>query len=154
MTNASRRTGKCGPTGMWNLCVTVLLCCLLSGCVSHRPSGAHTAQLSGAELYQQLCASCHGTTATGEGPVASLLKVTVPDLTRIAVRDGGEFPREDLVRAIDGRWDSRAHGTREMPVWGVRFYDLSKPDDAAERARVDAMIERLVDYLESIQEGA
>jgi mono/diheme cytochrome c family protein len=107
--------------------------------------------MSGLEMYQQLCSSCHGIRGHGDGPVASLINIGVPDLTRIAKRDGGEFPTEDVRRTIDGRWDRRAHGARDMPVWGWQFYDSSATNDAEERAQVDSMINRLVDYLRSIQ---
>jgi mono/diheme cytochrome c family protein len=110
-----------------------------------------TKRMSGMEMYQQLCSSCHGSAGHGDGPVASLIKITVPDLTRIAQRDGGEFPAEDVRRTIDGRWDRHAHGARDMPVWGWQLYDSSVDNDAAERAQVDSMISRLVDYLRSIQ---
>lgn len=109
------------------------------------------AELSGGEMYEQLCASCHGVSGEGDGPVAPLIKIHVPDLTRIAYRDGGEFPTEDVRRTIDGRFERRGHGPRDMPVWGWQFYDISNPDSAYERARVDSMIDRLVDYLRSIQ---
>jgi hypothetical protein len=102
-------------------------------------------------MYQQLCSSCHGSGGHGDGPVASLLKIGVPDLTRLAQHDGGEFPAEDVRRTIDGRWDRRAHGARDMPVWGWQLYDSSAANDSAERAQVDSMIGRLVDYLRSIQ---
>ncbi|HKS54842.1 MAG TPA: c-type cytochrome [Steroidobacteraceae bacterium] len=110
-----------------------------------------TAQLTGMEMYQQLCSSCHGVNGHGDGPVSSLIKIGVPDLTRLAAHDGGEFPTEDVRRTIDGRWDRRAHGARDMPVWGWQLYDASSKDDAAERAVVDSMIDRLVQYLRSIQ---
>src|SRR5690606_12698209 len=103
------------------------------------------------EMYERLCASCHGADGKGHGPVAPLIKTGVPDLTRIAWRDGGEFPAEDVHRMIDGRLERPAHGTRDMPVWGWQFYRSDNPDDAEERARVDAIIRRLVDYLRSIQ---
>ena len=109
------------------------------------------AQMSGMQMYEQLCSSCHGVDGRGDGPVASLLTIVVPDLTRIAQREGGEFPTEDVRRSIDGRWDRRAHGARDMSVWGWQFYDSAAVNDAQERARVDAMISRLVDYLRSIQ---
>ena len=110
-----------------------------------------TTQLTGVDMYQQLCASCHGASAHGDGPVSSLIKTGVPDLTRLATRDGGEFPTEDVRRTIDGRWDRRAHGARDMPVWGWQLYDSSSSNDAQERAVVDSMIDRLVNYLRSIQ---
>ena len=125
---------------------------LLSGCMSTQPDTRSTAELSGVEMYERLCASCHGVDGRGDGPVSSLIKIGVPDLTLIAARDGGEFPAEDVRRTIDGRWDRRAHGARDMPVWGWEFYGTVNPDDAAERAKVDSMINRLVDYLRTIQE--
>jgi hypothetical protein len=103
------------------------------------------------EMYQQLCSSCHGVSGHGDGPVASLIKIGVPDLTHIAHREGGEFPTEDVRRTIDGRWDRRAHGARDMPVWGWQLYDSSSSNEAEERAVVDSMIDRLVSYLRSIQ---
>jgi hypothetical protein len=109
------------------------------------------AQMSGMQLYEHLCSSCHGVDGRGDGPVASLLTIVVPDLTRIAQREGGEFPTQAVRRSIDGRWDRRAHGARDMSVWGWQFYDSAAVNDAQERARVDAMVSRLVDYVRSIQ---
>lgn len=124
---------------------------LATACAGTGRPGRSSAELSAVEMYEQLCSSCHGVGGRGDGPVASLIKIEVPDLTRIAQRDGGEFPAEDVRRAIDGRWDRRAHGARDMPVWGWQLYDSSATDDTRERAAVDSMIERLVEYLRSIQ---
>lgn len=117
------------------------------------PTQRDVMQMSGLEMYQSFCASCHGVGGEGDGPVAPLIKIHVPDLTRIARRDGGEFPTEDVRRTIDGRFDRPAHGPRDMPVWGWQFYRSDTMDDPAERARVDAIIERLVVYLRSIQKS-
>lgn len=127
-----------------------LLTALIAGCAA-APQPSELRSLSGIELYGRLCASCHGAEGRGDGPVASMIKTGVPDLTRIAARDGGEFPTEDARRIIDGRTDRRAHGPRDMPVWGWQLYDISNPDDAGERARTDSMIDRLVTHLRSIQ---
>lgn len=123
----------------------------VAACASPQPKSRAIAELSGMDMYQQLCASCHGVDARGEGPVAPLIKVGVPDLTRIAYRNGGEFPAEDVARTIDGRFERRGHGPRDMPVWGWQFYDASSADQPGERAQVDSMIARLVDYLRSVQ---
>ena len=131
--------------------VVTLLLALLAGCASNEPTRREISTLSGVELYEQLCSSCHGVSGKGDGPVAPLVKIGVPDLTRIAWRGGGEFPTEDVRRTIDGRFDRPAHGPRDMPVWGWRFYDSSNTNDAQERARADATIDRLVNYLRSIQ---
>ena len=124
---------------------------LLAACATTSQDERSTAQLSGVEMYERLCASCHGPGGKGDGPVSSLIKIGVPDLTRIALREGGEFPTEDVRRTIDGRWDRRAHGARDMPVWGWRLYDSANSTDVQERAIVDSMIDRLVTYLRSIQ---
>lgn len=124
---------------------------LLAACASTGSHHPRAQQMSALQLYGQLCSSCHGDSGHGDGPVASLIKIGVPDLTRLAQRDGGEFPTEDVRRAIDGRWDRRAHGARDMPVWGWQLYDSSSGNDAQERAVVDSMIDRLVEYLRGIQ---
>lgn len=117
------------------------------------PTQRDVMQMSGLEMYETFCASCHGAEGKGDGPVAPLIKIHVPDLTRIAQRDGGEFPTEDVRRIIDGRYDRPAHGPRDMPVWGWQFYRSESLNDPAERARVDALIDRLVVYLQSIQKS-
>jgi mono/diheme cytochrome c family protein len=117
------------------------------------PTQREVTQMSGLEMYETFCASCHGVGGEGDGPVAPLIKVHVPDLTRISQRYGGEFPTEDVRWTIDGRFDRRAHGPRDMPVWGWQFYRGETLKDPEERARVDALIDRLVVYLRSIQKS-
>jgi mono/diheme cytochrome c family protein len=129
----------------------VLALVLIAGCATTDTRGRDVRKLSGLQMYEQLCSSCHGVSGRGDGPVASLIKIGIPDLTRIAYRDGGEFPTEDVRRAIDGRWDRRAHGARDMPVWGWQLYGSASVNDADERAHVDSMIDRLVEHLRSIQ---
>ena len=128
-----------------------LCAALIVAACATAPDQRTTRELTGVEMYERLCASCHGVSGRGDGPVAPLIKIGVPDLTRIAHRDGGEFPTEDVKRTIDGRFERPAHGPRDMPVWGWQFYDSSSTNDAAERAVVDSMIDRLVEYLRSIQ---
>ncbi|HXC57989.1 MAG TPA: c-type cytochrome [Steroidobacteraceae bacterium] len=105
---------------------------------------------SGAQLFKHYCASCHGKNGTGDGPVAPFFKLLPPDLTQIARRSGGTFPGERVRRIIDGREGVPPHGTREMPVWGLEFA-MTSPDAATGRAAADASIDRLVQYLKSIQ---
>jgi mono/diheme cytochrome c family protein len=105
---------------------------------------------SGAELYQHLCASCHGKQARGNGPAAKSLKVPPADLTLISRRHSGTFPTEQLRMFIDGQSMPMAHGSREMPVWGWQLYGKSD-EDADRRQRANELIARLVDYLNSIQ---
>ena len=105
---------------------------------------------SGEELFDRFCASCHGSEAHGDGPVAASLNVSVPDLTMIAARYG-EFPSMLVRDVIDGRGiDKRAHGTRTMPVWGFEFWVEEGGDVNAQRAVRDA-INKLVEHLRSVQ---
>ena len=105
---------------------------------------------SGPELFDRFCASCHGSEARGDGPVAASLNVAVPDLTMIAARYG-EFPATLVRDVIDGRGiDRRAHGTRTMPVWGFEFWVEEGGDVNAQRAVREA-INKLVEHLRSVQ---
>lgn len=105
---------------------------------------------TGAELYRAYCASCHGASGHGDGPVASSMKVEVPDLTRIAARQG-QFPAEQIRRIIDGRATLPPHGTRDMPVWGREFRSaaIGVPP---QKQPADKLIDLLVDYVRSIQQ--
>ena len=69
----------------------------------------------GAALYRSHCATCHGLSGVGDGPMTSILTVTPPDLTGLSA--GEDFPTADVVRKIDGRTFMLAHGG-VMPVFG------------------------------------
>jgi mono/diheme cytochrome c family protein len=105
---------------------------------------------SGTDLYVRYCASCHGLRGEGDGPVAPFFKLQPPDLTRIAQRRGGKFPREELRKIIDGRTLLAAHGTRNMPVWGLEFAAALDGNSPSE-AEAGTLVSRLLDYLRSIQ---
>jgi nucleotide-binding universal stress UspA family protein/mono/diheme cytochrome c family protein len=102
----------------------------------------------GAEVFRTYCATCHGTSARGDGPLAPSMRKKPANLTEIAKRNGGEFPADMVFRTIDGRQPVRGHGGPDMPVWGDAF---EKSREAGDQARVKAVIQSLVDYLESIQ---
>lgn len=104
--------------------------------------------IPGGELYRTYCATCHGTTAKGDGPLASSMRKRPADLTEIAKRNGGEYPPDLVFRTIDGRKPVRGHGGPDMPVWGDAF---ERARDGGDTERVRKMIQSLVDYLESIQ---
>jgi cytochrome c1 len=130
--------------------VSVLLCPALLACTqAHRLQqvGAE----SGAQLYSVYCSSCHGTEAHGDGPVAGIINVSVPDLTKIASRNGGLFPAEKVYRVIDGQWEIPAHGTRHMPVWGYEFFGAAGKDENV-HSQASQRIDTLVEYLRHIQQ--
>lgn len=104
----------------------------------------------GNALFGIHCASCHGRDAAGGGPLAIDLRASVPDLTRMTERADGTFDRAEVRRSIDGTLDVPAHGSREMPVWGLGFGSGVRGTRPEE---IDAAIEALLDYLESVQVG-
>ena len=108
------------------------------------------APLSGEVLYARYCASCHGVSATGDGPVAASLRTVPSDLTTIAARAGGEFDATAVLRAIDGRRAVAAHGQRDMPVWGAVFAEEFQGQRYAGYA-VLLRSRALTDYLRTIQ---
>ena len=104
--------------------------------------------VAGSAVYRTYCASCHGTEAKGDGPLAEHLRFRPPDLTLIAKRNGGSYPADKVYRIIDGRDPVKGHGGPEMPVWGDAFKNVT---EGYKEADVKAKIEALVDHLRSIQ---
>jgi len=103
--------------------------------------------VSGRDLFEFYCASCHGRDGNGKGPVAPALRVPPPDLTRIAARNDGVFPKARIEALLTGdRNIPPAHGSSDMPVWGPIFSALDS-NDRMNRVR----IANIVDYIASIQ---
>jgi len=132
-------------------CGALLASAALCGCVSAggapaSATAAANAAESGEQLYFNHCASCHGASAEGDGPVAGVMRITVPNLRNLAERNGGQFPAEAVRAYIDGRTLNAAHGERLMPVWGDVFL-AGAGNDAAARRRIAA----LVDFIAGIQ---
>lgn len=101
---------------------------------SHAPNGqyAHTS-VEGARIFRDHCAACHGIDGKGHGPTAAALKSPVPDLTLISQKNHGKFPHDGVRNAIEGIVPpTRAHGTREMPVWGPIFHQVEADQDWGE----------------------
>lgn len=127
-----------------------LLCSALTACADRQCLDT-SGSAPGAALFRMNCAGCHGTNAQGNGPIAELIQAPVPDLTRIAARNGGEFPAERIFQIIDGQSGSSVHGTRHMPVWGYEFFGTEADDAAAHRDAI-GKVDRLVMYLRTIQQ--
>jgi mono/diheme cytochrome c family protein len=77
----------------------------------------------GKTIYLDNCASCHGATGKGDGPMKAYLIKAPSDLTTISQRNHGTFPHQRMWEMIDGRssTDQGPHGSREMPIWGDEF---------------------------------
>lgn len=114
--------------------------------------GAAAAEEVGKAEYMARCATCHGESGVGDGPLAELMTVPVPDLTTISERNDGMFPMLDIIYVIDGRTGVRGHGY-PMPVWGSR-YEAGIGDSAGPYGAelvVRGRILSLAYYLQSIQ---
>lgn len=125
-----------------------LACLVAAAPLQAAPVTEPLADYSGEQLYRRFCASCHGADARGDGPVAPMLKVMVPDLTQLARRRGGQFPADKVREIVDGRVFVGAHGPRLMPVWGYEFEAQSNEG----RAAAQDLVDRLVAYLRSLQQ--
>ena len=75
----------------------------------------------GRHEFETNCAVCHGVEGHGDGPYAGVLNTLVPDLTMLSQRHGGTFPFQRVYDIIDGTDMVRAHGTRQMPIWGQAY---------------------------------
>src|ERR1700674_130229 len=106
---------------MWKICGAAAgaVALIVGATSSGRPMEASSAiqPRSGEALYLTYCASCHGRSGRGDGPVADLLRVRPANLTRFTTQNGGVFPTAKLQRVIDGR-DVGSNGNPDMPVWG------------------------------------
>ncbi len=127
--------------------IVVVAACLLSLAAY----GQAIDEYSGQETFFRYCASCHGESGRGDGPVAAAIPITVPNLTQLKRRHGEDFPEATLRKIIDGRNPVIYHGTRYMPVWGYEFW-IEEGADAEAQERVEVIVYNLVEYLRSIQE--
>ena len=102
--------------------------------------------LNGADIYRAHCATCHGVSGKGDGPVAPALSSKMPDLSTIAQRSGGVFPVGRVRKIINGDELILGHGSREMPIWGPVFHQIQEDRDYGE-----VRLQNVTDYLKSLQ---
>jgi len=102
---------------------------------------------AGRQRFEMNCAICHGLDARGNGPFAELLNVKPPDLTLLSRAQGGDFPFSRIYRRIDGRDLPLAHGTRAMPIWGMRL-----KREGGDETYVRGRLFEIMLYLESLQQ--
>lgn len=106
----------------------------------------------GAELYARHCATCHGADATGGGPMAPVLVLQPPDLTKLSARHEGAFPVARVVMRIDGRDPLVSHGS-PMPVYGD-FFDGDEvllKSETGQIVMTSAPVQDLLEYLRGLQ---
>jgi mono/diheme cytochrome c family protein len=101
---------------------------------------------SGAELYKQHFAVCHGNDLTGVGPVPEPYRMP-PDPTKLAQRHGGKFPDAYAVDVLRNGVTMPAHGPVQMPAWGTDFREM----DGMDATQVKLRIGNLTNYIKSRQ---
>jgi len=118
-------------------------------------SGPAAAQdtVQGEALFGFYCATCHGTAATGNGPMSPSLVVAPADLTTLAARNEGSFPTTRVVMRIDGRDPLISHGSM-MPVYGDFFEgtDVATKAETGQPIMTSQPIADLLAYLETLQQ--
>lgn len=123
-----------------------ILCATLIGCT------IPPADNRGAAIYGKYCASCHGTSGRGDGPLAAEFGGTPADLTLLRQRNDGTFPTEAVMAQIYG-YPGR-HQFGGMPNFGRvlegPIADWVTPT-GAKISTPQALIDLTV-YLEGIQQ--
>jgi mono/diheme cytochrome c family protein len=143
-----------GARLLGSVLLLVAVCLIVPAAVltaAEKPAFDLAAALMGSKTFRTYCASCHGGTGHGDGPLAGRLRFAPPDLTEIAKRNAGKFAFDKIARIIDGREPVKGHGGPDMPIWGDAFSDSRDGYDAV---AVKQKINQLVHYLASLQEGA
>lgn len=127
--------------------IFLCVCMMLTAC------GGNDRAPSGAELYAQNCAICHGGDARGGGGggVEGFGR-TPPDLTGLAARNGGVFPAERVAALLEGY---AVGGQTLRPMAG--FSALQSEE--RQRVRVDGVrlrmtppLAKLLAYLNDLQQ--
>jgi mono/diheme cytochrome c family protein len=106
-----------------------------------------TSPVSGKDMYTAYCAVCHGTDGKGGGPAASALRVPPTDLSMLGKNNGGKYPALRVESSIRGEASVAAHGSKEMPVWGTLFWNMS----SGHEGEVQQRVANLTKYIESLQ---
>lgn len=107
----------------------------------------HTTATNGKQMYISYCASCHGVSGMGDGPVAPSLKMPPTDLTLLSKNNHGKFPDAHIFAVLQSGTTIPSHGTAEMPVWGPILGKLEKANPDMKKLRIS----NLTEYLKSIQ---
>lgn len=121
--------------------------------ITAAPASAQEAVEEGRDLYMYFCAECHGKEATGNGPLAEMLAITPPDLTRLSRHNGDVFPTRAVVLQIDGRTPVVPHG--DMPRFWQALDQEHMTDlepSGGDPIKVSPLLGDLLLYLQSIQD--
>jgi len=110
----------------------------------------------GKSEFDSNCAVCHGMSGKGDGPYAADVGMKgVPNLTVLAKKNHGVFPFAGVYETIDGTHVVKAHGSRDMPIWGADYKVMGNQSSLgypySQEAFVRARILALVEYVYRLQ---
>lgn len=119
----------------------------VTGCGEGRDRSA-----SGAALFAQNCAVCHGQDARGGGGggVEGLSK-TPPDLTRLTARNGGSFPGHEVRAVLEGYAEGGQRWRHIAGFAALQSEDRKRARLDSARIRTTPPLADLLVYLESVQ---
>lgn len=134
-----------------NSTILISALCLTALCAS--PAGAQDAA-TGATLYANHCATCHGIDHQGQGPMAPVLLVQPTDLTKLSEVNEGRFPTARIAYRIDGRDPLVSHGS-DMPIFGWFFEgeDTAIKSEAGQPIITSKPVADLIAYLQGVQKS-
>lgn len=129
----------------------LILPALLAACAPAPEEGGRTDAAHGAALYAKNCAACHGADAKGDGTESLGLGTPPPDLTGLAARNGGTFPRDYVLTTIDGA--ARANDPdAAMPEFGAHGLEhLEIPAHNMLASPLPTDLFAITAYLETLQ---
>ncbi|WP_299788568.1 c-type cytochrome [uncultured Marivita sp.] len=133
---------------LFSLTIGALAAGLIAACTPEEMPQAS----DGRALFMENCAICHSADAKGNGPMARAMEKAPPDLTLIAVRNGGEFPRVEVLSTIDG-YTKADLNVPDMPEFGALLEGDLVPLDTGDGVMTPTprKLVALLEYLESIQ---
>ncbi|MGI9228143.1 MAG: c-type cytochrome [Gammaproteobacteria bacterium] len=135
-----------------NLSFFIILVSLIALTISYGAEGdSKKTDIVGKKEFMNYCASCHGSSGKGDGPIVHYLKRKPIDLTQLSKNNGNSFPFDRIYGVFDGTYIFAEHGTSEMPIWGYRFIreaqQENEPSNVAKAKALDIIL-----YIQVIQE--
>lgn len=107
---------------------TILFFIAGSGSAADKKADTRKVDIGKAE-YEQKCTICHGPLGKGDGAYSVMLKKPATDLTTLSKKNGGVFPFARVFETIEGTHELKAHGKRDMPIWGKEYRSSKYYDD-------------------------
>jgi hypothetical protein len=104
---------------------------------------------TGAEDFAAFCSGCHGSGGKGDGPLAAELATLPADLTGLAQRNGGTYPKLRVMAKIWG-YTGSAKGAELMPNFGPLLDSALVPHDSGDGRETPTPL-RLVQLAEHVE---